>query len=48
MVIIPRIEYQLAAIILSKEECSKMMTRLNIILKKKGGLSENNAKLYNF
>ncbi|PKB94880.1 hypothetical protein RhiirA5_437856, partial [Rhizophagus irregularis] len=35
----PRIEYQLAAIILKKWECDKLMTRINMIIKKRAGLA---------
>ncbi|PKY51900.1 hypothetical protein RhiirA4_424850 [Rhizophagus irregularis] len=37
----PRIEYQLAAIVLKKDECNKMMTRINAIIKKRAGLSKS-------
>ncbi|PKY31997.1 hypothetical protein RhiirB3_449892 [Rhizophagus irregularis] len=37
----PRIEYQLAAIVLTKDECNKMMTRINAIIKKRAGLAKS-------
>uniref|UniRef100_U9T174 Endonuclease/exonuclease/phosphatase domain-containing protein n=1 Tax=Rhizophagus irregularis (strain DAOM 181602 / DAOM 197198 / MUCL 43194) TaxID=747089 RepID=U9T174_RHIID len=40
IVIMPRIEYQLAAIILKKWECDKLMTRINMIIKKRAGLAK--------
>ncbi|PKY55306.1 hypothetical protein RhiirA4_427411 [Rhizophagus irregularis] len=39
LVIMPRIEYQLAAIILKKWECDRLMTRINMIIKKRAGLA---------
>ncbi|CAB4424719.1 unnamed protein product [Rhizophagus irregularis] len=41
IVIIPRIEYQLAAIVLTKSECTKLMTRLNMIIKKRARLARS-------
>ncbi|GBC27874.2 hypothetical protein GLOIN_2v1779003 [Rhizophagus irregularis DAOM 181602=DAOM 197198] len=38
IVIIPRIKYQLAAIVLNKMECISIMARLNVIIKKRAGL----------
>ncbi|EXX74870.1 hypothetical protein GLOIN_2v1824527 [Rhizophagus irregularis DAOM 181602=DAOM 197198] len=48
IVIIPRIEYQMAAIVLKKAECNKLMTRINMIIKKRTGLvkSTSNFILY--
>ncbi|CAB4439657.1 unnamed protein product [Rhizophagus irregularis] len=41
IVIVPRIEYQLAAIVLTKNECNNLMTRLNGIIKKRAGLAKS-------
>ncbi|PKC59701.1 hypothetical protein RhiirA1_469060 [Rhizophagus irregularis] len=41
IVIIPRIEYQLAAIVLTKNEYTKLMTRLNMIIKKRASLTRS-------
>ncbi|GBC36383.2 hypothetical protein GLOIN_2v1824527 [Rhizophagus irregularis DAOM 181602=DAOM 197198] len=41
IVIVPRIEYQLAAIVLKKWECEKLMTRINMIIKKRAGLARS-------
>lgn len=41
--IIPRIEYQLAAIVLKKSECNKLMTRLNMIIKKRASLARSTS-----
>ncbi|RGB33433.1 hypothetical protein C1646_761733 [Rhizophagus diaphanus] len=41
IVIIPRIEYQLVLIILSKNECKALMARLNMIIKKRAGLPKS-------
>ncbi|PKC03282.1 hypothetical protein RhiirA5_423998 [Rhizophagus irregularis] len=43
IVIIPRIEYQLAAIVLKKSECNKLMTRLNMIIKKRASLARSTS-----
>uniref|UniRef100_U9V813 Uncharacterized protein n=1 Tax=Rhizophagus irregularis (strain DAOM 181602 / DAOM 197198 / MUCL 43194) TaxID=747089 RepID=U9V813_RHIID len=41
IVIVLRIEYQLAAIVLTKNECTKLMTRLNMIIKKRASLTRS-------
>jgi hypothetical protein len=43
VIIIPRIEYQLAAIVLKKSECNKLMTRLNMIIKKRVSLTRSTS-----
>lgn len=49
MVIIPRIEFQLQAIILSKNECDSLMSKINNLVKHRAGLavSSPNWLLYN-
>ncbi|PKY32898.1 hypothetical protein RhiirB3_451408 [Rhizophagus irregularis] len=41
MVVIPRIEYQLQAIVLSKEECEFLMQRINCLVKRCANLSRS-------
>src|SRR5256886_9661630 len=48
MVIIPRIEYQLQGIVLNKRECTKLMARINVLVKRKANLASctNNFIIY--
>lgn len=39
MIIIPRIEYQLQAVVLTKQEYKKLMTRINRIVKHSANLA---------
>src|SRR5256885_9308421 len=41
MVIIPRIEYQLQGIVLNRRECTKLMARINILVKRKANLASS-------
>ncbi|PKC09158.1 hypothetical protein RhiirA5_375674 [Rhizophagus irregularis] len=41
MVIVPRIEYQLAAIVLTKRECENLMTKLSSIIKRRAKLAKS-------
>lgn len=41
MVIIPRIEYQLQAIVLTKNECIQLMTRINCLVKNSAQISRS-------